>query len=351
MTLRKDKIYEYEHESGQTYRLDDSRIQVFNLYKVYKREKVEVVALRGLNLYVKPGELLMIIGPSGCGKTTLLNLISGLDKPTAGKIFIDRKDITELDFDSLTRFRRTKIGFIFQFMNLVKSLNAYENIELPLISLGIPPKERKQRVENLLKLVGLYERRLHFPSELSGGEQQRIAVAIALANNPSIILGDEPTGELDTANAHEVMQVLRNLLNTYPDMSIVIVTHDLSLQKYADRILRMKDGLIDESINLQFRQDQSIKGVEETGGAGSHAGIESPKSGFNIDMLKEALPEYKLLSEIKSCPSCKSSNITITLLRDVNVEKKHELFQIKDVLVMCNDCRKVENIQAKLLHF
>nr|MDO8116194.1 ATP-binding cassette domain-containing protein [Candidatus Sigynarchaeota archaeon] len=168
MTINGERKLKIEDEAGKRYDLDPAAcINIFNLYKVYKRDKIEVVALRGLNLRVKRGEVLMVVGPSGCGKTTLLNLIGGLDKPTAGKIFIDNEDITDLNYDALTVYRRRKIGFVFQFMNLVRSLNAYENVELPLISLGVPDSERKQTVNELLDVVGLRDRRLHYPTELS----------------------------------------------------------------------------------------------------------------------------------------------------------------------------------------
>jgi putative ABC transport system ATP-binding protein len=171
MNVKNERVINVEDASGKRYSFDKTTsIALFDLYKVYKRDKIEVVALRGLNLHVQQGEFLMIVGPSGCGKTTLLNLIGGLDKPTAGKLFIDGENITDYNFDVLTKYRRKKIGFVFQFMNLVNSLNAFENVELPLIALGIDKQKRKRKVDSLLETVGLRERRLHYPSELSGGE-------------------------------------------------------------------------------------------------------------------------------------------------------------------------------------
>ncbi|MHA1681080.1 MAG: ABC transporter ATP-binding protein [Promethearchaeota archaeon] len=324
----------FQDESGRRYDLDpDTRINIFNLYKVYKRDKIEVVALRGLNLKVKRGEFLMIVGASGCGKTTLLNIIGGLDKPTAGKIFIDKRDITGLNWDALTVYRRNNIGFIFQFMNLVSSLNAYENVELQLISLGIPKKERKKRVDDLLEMVGLRERRLHTPAELSGGEQQRVAIAAALAHNPPIIVADEPTGELDTKNAHEVMEVFKKLVSVNPEMSVVVVTHDPSLKRYADRIVRMHDGVVEETLSLGYTRDDSEQGPEIT-------------QSMDLEMI---LPKIPLVSEVKYCPTCKSSNIQITMLKSKNVEKPHEMFELKELIILCNDCQEVGKVKAKIL--
>lgn len=328
-----------ENASGKRFNIDPNAvINIFNLYKVYKRDDIEVVALRGLNLKAKKGELLMIVGPSGCGKTTLLNLLGGLDKPTAGNVFIDNEDITLLNFDGLTKYRRAKIGFVFQFMNLVKSLNAYENIELPLISLGVSEKERKKRINELLEAVGLRDRRLHYPSELSGGEQQRVAIATALANNPSIILADEPTGELDSTNANEVMRLFKNLLQNYPDKTIIVVTHDLSLKKYADRIVRMKDGLVDESVALQYTKNVDLQGQDDE------------QSTTMVENLATCLPDYPSIADITSCSQCGDSKIQMSILKSVNVEKPHPLFQLRDVVVICTECQHIEKIRVKVFH-
>jgi putative ABC transport system ATP-binding protein len=334
------KFTTYEEESGRVFNLDpDACITIFGLYKVYKREKIEVVALRGLNLRVKRGEVLMVVGPSGCGKTTLLNLIGGLDKPTAGKIFIDGQDISDLNFDALTVYRRKKIGYVFQFLNLVKSLNAYENIELPLISMGVPERARKSRIDELLDVVGLKERRLHYPSELSGGEQQRIAIATALANNPSIILADEPTGELDSSLAHEVMAVFKALVEKYPEITVVIVTHDISLKNYADRIVRMRDGVIDESLTLQYTKNEEML-------AANDGDLEAMES--SIPDFSNVLPQFPSISDIKFCQKCNGSHIQMNVLRSIDVEKPHPLFSIMDAIVICSDCQNMQKIRVKV---
>lgn len=218
-------------------------IVVKDLMRVFKTGKSEVIALRGLNLNVRDGELVAVMGPSGCGKTTLLNLIGGLDRPTAGSIVVDGENIVNMADPELVRYRREDVGFVFQFFNLVPSLTAYENIELPMRLAGKSGSGRKSRVEELLNLVNMNDRQEHKPDELSGGEQQRVALATALANDPKIILADEPTGELDTKSGREILQIFRILRDEYGKTEI-IVTHDLRISEFADRSLTIIDGLI-----------------------------------------------------------------------------------------------------------
>jgi ABC-type lipoprotein export system ATPase subunit len=220
-----------------------SKIVIKDLMRVYKTGKSEVIALRGLNLNVNEGEIVTIMGPSGCGKTTLLNLIGGLDRPTAGSIIVDGKNIINFSDNDLVKYRRDNIGFVFQFFNLVPSLTAYENIELPMRLAGKSASLRKERVNELLKLVNMKERAHHKPDELSGGEQQRIALATALANDPQVILADEPTGELDTKTGREVLALFKTLRDKY-NKTEIIVTHDMRVSEFADRSLTIIDGLI-----------------------------------------------------------------------------------------------------------
>jgi len=218
-------------------------IDVVDVHKVYRLGSIEIYALRGVSFSVKKGEFLCIMGPSGSGKTTLLNIIGTLDKPTKGRVIVDGRDITRLRERELTEFRLRKIGFVFQFYNLIPVLTALENVELPMIFAGIPKKERKRRAEYLLRLVGLEDRMNHRPDELSGGEQQRVAIARALANNPSIILADEPTGELDTDTSRRVLDVFREVSRA-EGVTVIIVTHDPVVAEYADRIIYLRDGKI-----------------------------------------------------------------------------------------------------------
>jgi ABC-type lipoprotein export system ATPase subunit len=220
-----------------------TNIVVKDLIRVYKTGKSEVIALRGLNLDVKDGEIVTIMGPSGCGKTTLLNLIGGLDRPTAGSITVDGQNIVNFSDNELVRYRREDVGFVFQFFNLVPTLTTYENVELPMRLAAKSGPYRKERVEELLALVDMNERAEHKPDELSGGEQQRVALATALANDPKVILADEPTGELDTKTGREVLQLFKTLRDKYHKTEI-IVTHDLRISEFADRSLTIIDGLI-----------------------------------------------------------------------------------------------------------
>ena len=218
-------------------------VKVKNVIKVYKTADLEVVALRGLHMKVDPGEVCAIMGPSGSGKTTLLNLISGIDFPTAGSIIVDGEDITRLSPRELERYRLYKVGYIFQFFNLIPSLTAYENIELPLIMAKVDKNQRKKRVEELLELLDLSERAHHKPDELSGGERQRVAIACALANDPPLILADEPTGEVDTKAATKIVNILVSLSNEL-EKTVIISTHDPKVARRTNRILMIEDGVI-----------------------------------------------------------------------------------------------------------
>ncbi|WP_048093181.1 ATP-binding cassette domain-containing protein [Geoglobus acetivorans] len=219
------------------------KVVVFdNVKKVYRTEFYEVKALDGINLEIEKGEFLTIMGPSGSGKSTMLNLIGCLDKPTEGEIYINGVATSRLSDDELTDLRRDTIGFVFQQFNLIPTLTARENVELPMIFRGISEQERGERAMELLKLVGIEKEAERKPVEMSGGQQQRVAIARALANNPEILLCDEPTGNLDSKTGKQVMEILR-VLNE-EGVTVVLVTHDESLKGYADRVVRLRDGRI-----------------------------------------------------------------------------------------------------------
>ena len=218
-------------------------VETVDLRKTYYLGKVQVPALRGVSVRFFRGEMAVIMGPSGSGKTTLLNLIGTFDRPTGGKVYLDGQDLTGLSEGELTRLRREKIGFVFQFYNLIPVLTAYENVELPMLIAGKPKEERRRRTEELLRLVGLSRRAHHRPDELSGGEQQRVAIARALANRPSILLADEPTGDLDTKTGREVVEALRRAAKE-EGVAVIVVTHDPLVAERADRVLEMRDGRI-----------------------------------------------------------------------------------------------------------
>lgn len=221
-------------------------VETVNLKKTYLLGKVPVEALRGVNLKVDEGEFIAVLGPSGSGKSTLLNLIGALDKPTDGKVFIEGIDVSRLNDNQLADLRR-RIGFVFQFFNLIPRFTARQNVELPLAIAGLGKEERRKRAEELLETVGLKERMDHKPTELSGGEQQRVAIARALANNPHFLLMDEPTGNIDSKNAMEIIQLIRKL-NASKGVTVIMVTHDQRLANEAKRIVKMLDGLIVEDV-------------------------------------------------------------------------------------------------------
>jgi len=218
-------------------------VNVANLVKAYRLGKIEVQALRGLNMEVRAGEFVAIIGPSGSGKTTLLNILGGLDAATAGTVQVGTINLTSMNTSQLVEYRRETVGHIFQTLNLIPTLTATENIELPMIARGVSRGKRKERVQELLGIVGLIDRSNHKPEELSGGEQQRVAMAAALANDAPIVLADEPTGELDTVNAKIVVDYLLKV-NRELNKTVVMVTHDPSVARRTDRILRIEDGVI-----------------------------------------------------------------------------------------------------------
>lgn len=223
-------------------------IVVKDLIKVYKTGKSEVIALRGLDCTIKGGEVLAIMGPSGCGKTTLLNIIGGLDRPTAGSVNLDGVNLVNLDDSGLVKHRRERVGIVFQFFNLVPTLTARENIELPMRLAGKKSEHMKSRAEELLKLVGMEARAEHKPDELSGGEQQRVGLAVALANDPPVLLADEPTGELDTATGQQILLLFKQLRDQF-GKTVVIVTHDQRIGRIADMVMTIVDGRITGSIS------------------------------------------------------------------------------------------------------
>ena len=221
-------------------------VKIENASRVYKVGTVETQALRGVNLSIESGEFTALVGPSGSGKTTLLQLIGCLDQPTAGSVWVDGKDVTRLNRNQRADMRRGHIGFIFQFFALIPTLTAYENVEMPLLLNGHTPKERRERVMELLKAVDLVERAKNRPDQLSGGHQQRIAIARALAPKPALILADEPTANLDTPNGQQVMEIMTRL-NHETGVTFVFATHDPRVFKFARRTVTLRDGQIAEN--------------------------------------------------------------------------------------------------------
>ena len=215
-------------------------LKVTDLKKSFFTEEIETVALAGVSFEVKEGEFVAIMGPSGCGKSTLLNILGLLDNPTSGEYMLLDKEVGNLRERDRTYFRRGNIGFVFQSFNLIDEMNVSENIELPLIYMGVKPAERKERVKKMLERMDMTHRAKHFPQQLSGGQQQRVAIARALVSNPKLILADEPTGNLDSKNGQEVMNLLRELNSE--GTTVIMVTHSQHDASYAQRILCLFDG-------------------------------------------------------------------------------------------------------------
>lgn len=223
-------------------------IKTVNLQKIFKTEEVQTLALNDVNIEVKEGEFVAIMGPSGCGKSTLLNILGLLGNPTSGEYYLNGTEVSKYTEAQRTNLRKGVIGFVFQSFNLIDELNVYENIELPLLYMGIPATERKRRVETAMERKAIMHRSKHFPQQLSGGQQQRVAIARAVVSNPKLILADEPTGNLDSKNGKEVMELLNEL--NKEGTTIVMVTHSQHDAGFAGRIINLFDGQVVTEANL-----------------------------------------------------------------------------------------------------
>lgn len=250
-----------------------------NLVKIYKTDEVEVMALQGLDLTVERGELMGIVGSSGSGKSTLLNMLGGLDKPSAGSLFVDGKDLLKFGEKELITYMRDTVGFVWQnnARNLIPYLTAVQNVELPMLLKGI--KDRRSRAESLLETVGLGARKNSLLGQMSGGEQQRVAIAIALSNNPKLLLADEPTGAVDTATASMVLEVFKRL-NRELGVTVIIVTHDVNLSKSIDRVVSIRDG----KTATEMIRKESLSQIASLGELS-----EAQKAELNADVAREEL--------------------------------------------------------------
>jgi putative ABC transport system ATP-binding protein len=233
-------------------------IVIDNVRKVYKRDTFDVPVLNGVSLDVPAGDFLALMGPSGSGKTTLLNLIAGIDRPTSGKVIVGGKEISRFTETALAAWRARHVGFIFQLYNLVPVLNAYENVELPLLLTKLSKKQRREHVQAALGIVDLADRMFHYPRQLSGGQEQRVAIARAIVTDPTLIVADEPTGDLDARNAEETLELLRRLNEEF-EKTIVMVTHDPKAALHARRTLHLEKGLlVEESTAGEPRREMSV---------------------------------------------------------------------------------------------
>ena len=244
--------------SGTEQTTSDVIVSATAVRKTYDTGQVRVAALQGIDLELRRGEMAAVMGPSGCGKTTLLNCLSGLDEIDGGRILIEGVDLTELPDRARTRYRAERMGFVFQFYNLMPVLSAVENVELSLLLAGRAPKAARERAIEALELVGLADRATHVPDELSGGERQRVTIARALVNEPAIVWADEPTGDLDSESAEDITSLMRRL-NRERGLTFLIVTHDIAVGRRTDRIIRMLDGrVVDEQLVNERREPSHV---------------------------------------------------------------------------------------------
>ncbi|MHA1775602.1 MAG: ABC transporter ATP-binding protein [Promethearchaeota archaeon] len=314
-------------------------VRIEGVYKIFKQGHLEVVALKNINLTVMPGELIVVMGPSGSGKTTLLNVISGMEKPNAGRVMIKNLDVTRLKDEGIQKLLQHEIGIIFQFFNLIPSLTAAGNIELPMNIIKLPKDERKKRVKELLEQVGLENRARHRPFTLSGGEKQRVAIAQAFANNPSLILADEPTGNIDSVSAEKIMNIFHETMLKNPEKAIIIVTHDPVFRKIADRTLVLRDGEIIRELGKISQDEQEHFSGDIANGELVYAAIDDRH--LKAKQVIEGPKKFPKLSELIMCPSCHSRNI----LKEY--DKKKGSLQIMDqniigtAAIACLDCHQI----------
>ena len=251
-----EELLQSQAETLSAPRVSAPLIQVENLHRTYDLGEVQVHALRGVSLSIETGELAAIMGASGSGKSTLMNLIGCLDRPTKGHYWLEGQDVSKHSNRDLAKIRNRKIGFVFQVFNLLARTSALENVELPLIYSGVPHQERVERAREALRAVGLEGREDHHPSQLSGGQQQRVAIARALVNNPSIILADEPTGNLDSRTSVEIMEIFQRL-NEERSITILLVTHEADISRFAKRVVTFRDGKVRHDAPIVERAEAS----------------------------------------------------------------------------------------------
>ena len=335
-------------------------VQLSGVYKIFKQKKIEVMALRGIDLKIYPGELVVIMGPSGSGKTTLLNCLCGIERPNAGSVKIKGMEITKLRDEGIQKLLQEEIGIVFQSFNLIPSLTAAGNVELPMIVLGdLNKQERKTRVEDLLTKVGLDHRLHHRPATLSGGEKQRLSIAMAFANDPALIIADEPTANVDSVSAESIMTVFREFMASNPNKALLIVTHDPALRTIADYTLVIRDG--------QFVRRIETKDGEKTGYESESYDEDNYITDMGMSRTDDSTTRiiqqknYPYFRDVKICPNCHSNSILKKLdisepfcqISDNKIIQRAALFckecnELSFVTITAHDLNKVKIEQMDL---
>jgi putative ABC transport system ATP-binding protein len=321
-----------------------------NLVKIYKVMGHDVVALQGLDMTVIPGELLGVVGVSGSGKSTLMNILGGLDRPTAGRVWVDGKNLLKMTDIGLNRYRLSSVGFLWQqsARNLIPYLNALENVEYPMTLAGDFGRKKRQRAQKLLETVGLADRRKHHLSELSGGEQQRVAIAAALANNPKLLLADEPTGEVDTKTAQLIYQIFRSLQTEF-GLTTLIVSHDTQLANHVDRVIAIRDGKIttemvrqQDILNNDTQPDLSVAPV--TGDSvNQHIELTVVDSSGRLQIPKDLREQFSIRDRVRLDAVADG-----VLIRPVETAQKETA---EDLLDRLEQTRKGHRLQRLLQRF
>lgn len=286
-----------------------TNIRAENVFKIFKQGELEVVALKKVSLKVYAGEIIVIMGPSGSGKTTLLNCMAGLERPTAGHIFVEDYDVTKMNDIGIQKLLQNEIGIVFQFFNLIPSLTAEGNIELPMTIAGKDPKYKKARIKEMLKKIGLEKRAHHRPFTLSGGEKQRIAIAMAFANNPQVILADEPTGNVDSVSAKKVLKIFEDFIAENPQKSIIIVTHDPAVRRIADRTLIIKDGQIIRELGKISDEEPETMDVDDEGMQEMAKIYQMKQAKDEVNEILNPQNRAQDFELLDHCPFCASENI------------------------------------------
>lgn len=301
MTMSEDKNKSTEEIHS------DPVVRVEKVFKIFKQGSIEVMALKDINLMVYPGEIVVVMGPSGSGKSTLLNILVGLEKPSAGKVIVNNKFVNSMSEQEHEHFLQKDVGIIFQFFNLIPILTVGGNVELPMKLVQMDKKISKEKVKVLLQKVGLLSRISQRPDTLSGGEQQRVAIAQAMANDPNLIFADEPTGNVDSASAEAIMQLFQNYIHNNPEKAMVVVTHNEMFKNIADRVINLKDGIIENEEILRIKPQQEILPLSQIS-ACEFCGSSHILKDFKLEEATYKILNDKLISSLKiSCLECKKS--------------------------------------------